>query len=290
MFNLNLCYETVAPWQYGFQVPATPVMEGIVNFFHDLFFFISIIVGFVSYILWRAITLFNSDANKNPIIVTAVPTLEIVWTIIPTLILILIAIPSFSLIYSVDEIVTPLMTVKVIGHQWYWSYEILDTNSFLKDVMVDELQNITNKELNAKLLKDGGSSSILHYDSYMLTNDLIKNKSLRLLAVDNNLYIPVEASVRILTTSTDVIHSWAVPALGIKLDACPGRLNQTSVFVKRPGTFFGQCSEICGVNHGFMPIAVTALDVFGDFARIPLAKAEGITTLFGIAVKKRILG
>jgi len=282
MFSLNIT-EAMAPWQYGFQIPATPVMEGIINFHHDLFYFLTIIIIFVFYILYRCVIQFNIDENKQPIIVTHAPILEIVWTIIPALILVLIAIPSFSLLYSIDEIITPLLTIKIIGHQWYWSYEYLDADYYFNDLLfVDAIKDLKD------WFKEEDKDMTIMYDSYMLSMDMLKYKEQRLLAVDNKLYVPVESNVRLLVTSADVLHSWAVPALGIKLDACPGRLNQTSLFVKRPGTFYGQCSEICGINHGFMPIAVTALDVFGNFSDIHLAQVDGINTLFRISVKNKV--
>jgi cytochrome c oxidase subunit 2 len=155
-------------------------------------------------------------------------SLEIFWTIIPTLILILIAIPSFSLLYSMDEIRDPEVTIKVIGHQWYWSYEYFYGATF-------------------------------SLDSYMLHESELKKGALRLLFVDNPLILPINTEIRLLITSSDVLHSWAVPSFGIKIDAVPGRLNQVSLFIKREGRFYGQCSELCGVNHAFMPISVWAV-------------------------------
>jgi cytochrome c oxidase subunit 2 len=145
--------------------------------------------------------------------------------------LLLIAIPSFSLLYSLDEIIDPVITLKIVGHQWYWSYEYSDYATL---------------EL--------GSS--LNFDSYMIaTSDLTKG-TFRLLEVDNRVILPINTHIRLLVTAADVLHSWAVPSFGIKVDACPGRLSQASLFIKREGVYYGQCSEICGVNHGFMPIVV----------------------------------
>jgi cytochrome c oxidase subunit 2 len=160
--------------------------------------------------------------------------LEIVWTIIPTLILLSIAIPSFLLLYAIDEQNNPIITLKVIGHQWYWSYEV-----FYKTAM---------------------HGLPLEIDSYMLSeDDLSQRAPFRLLEVDNRVHLPCKINIRILVTSADVLHSWAVPSLGIKIDACPGRLNQLGVFIKRPSIFYGQCSEICGVNHSFMPVVLKTL-------------------------------
>lgn len=174
---------------------------------------------------------------KNPVPSTVVhgTTLEIVWTLIPALVLVVIAVPSFALLYSVDEIVDPALTVKVIGHQWYWSYEYSDYE------------------------KEDGSS--IAFDSYMLPDDERQVGQLRLLEVDNRIALPVDTHVRLIITAADVLHCWTVPSFGVKRDACPGRLNQASVYVKRPGVFYGQCSEICGVNHAFMPIAVEAMSL-----------------------------
>jgi heme/copper-type cytochrome/quinol oxidase subunit 2 len=216
--------------------------------------------------------LFNKEINPKPIVVVHAPILEIVWTLIPAIILVFVAIPSFSLLYSMDEIVEPLLTIKVIGHQWYWSYEFLDPNILYKlfylQTYSDNFEPINIKN---------------SFDSYMLQNDQLSKKNpKRLLEVDNRLYLPVETNIRILVTSGDVLHSWAVPALGIKLDACPGRLNQTSLYIKRPGIFYGQCSEICGVNHAFMPIAVVGIDILGNGTKISSNVAEAILPIYSI--------
>jgi cytochrome c oxidase subunit 2 len=302
MFNLILT-EHARNYQFGFQVPASPVMEGILNFHHDLFFFLISICGLVVYMLGRTIVLFNSDTIKEPIIVTHAPWLEIVWTLIPAIILVFVAVPSFSLLYSMDEIIEPLMTIKIIGHQWYWSYEFLDPNIYidLYNAKYEELgvskikasransgskwwvfggdKKVSAKSVDYSLLKPLKDISC-SFDSYMITDEFLKKNQLRLLSVDNKLYLPVETNIRLLVTAADVIHSWAVPALGIKLDGCPGRLNQTSLYIKRPGTFYGQCSEICGVNHGFMPIAVVGLDVFGKGTKLNASTAEAVLPIF----------
>jgi len=175
-------------------------------------------------------------------------TLEVIWTILPSFILFAIAVPSFVLLYSMDELTDDVaITVKVIGHQWYWSYQF--TNPSL-------LNFVENLEPNS-----------FCYDSYLLPwepnkeyLESIKNlTSTRLLQVDKPLWLPAQTHIRFMITSSDVIHSWAVPALGVKVDAVPGRLNQTFLFINEPGLFFGQCSEICGANHGFMPIEIIAL-------------------------------
>ena len=273
--------ESSTNWQFGFQVAATPVMEGIVNFHHDLFFFLVVICIFVIYMLIKCIVVFNSSNTKEPIVVTHAPVLEIIWTIIPALILIAIAIPSFSLLYSIDEVVQSIFSIKVIGHQWYWSYEILDPVHLLNERFNDQGDKSYIKDVFEEV-----DNKIFSYDSYMLPTDSVKFKHERLLKVDNSLYLPVKTKVRFLITSADVLHSWAIPALGIKLDACPGRLNQTSTYIKRPGNFYGQCSEICGVNHGFMPISIVALDLFGEY--VPNIDDENLLLLFNYFVKQKI--
>jgi len=270
------------PWQFGFQIPASPVMEGIVNFHHDLFFFLVVIIGFVAYVLWRSTVLFNAEANTTPYVVTHAAALEIIWTVLPAVILVLIAIPSFSLLYSMDEIVEPLLTIKVIGHQWYWSYEFVNPYYLYKDML--KLHGL--EDLSKEFLGED-DSSVITYDSYMIANEDAPSRSQRLLEVDNKLYLPIETNIRLLITSADVLHSWAVPSLGIKVDACPGRLNQTSVFLKRPGIFYGQCSELCGVNHGFMPIVVLGLDLLGDGTSLDAIKAEGISSLYFFFLRQK---
>ena len=258
MNNIFKIIGTDAPyaWQLGFQNPATAIMEGIINFHHDLFFFIVIIVVFTYYMLARCLLLYGwrdkSNTFKNtqkPINITHASKLEIIWTIIPAIILFLIALPSFSLLYSMDEMAEPLMSIKAIGNQWYWTYELMDPNTFL---------------INNKFSKTGGLKLDTNFvfDSYMIPDDELSKGQLRLLEVDNKLFLPTGINIRVLITSSDVLHSWAVPAFGIKLDSVPGRLNQTLLNIKRPGTFYGQCSEICGINHAFMPIVVKGEDIF----------------------------
>ncbi|HNF29015.1 MAG TPA: cytochrome c oxidase subunit II [Chitinophagaceae bacterium] len=221
-------------WQLGVQDPATPVMEGMLFFHNYLLFFLIVIGVFVCWLLTYVVVNFNEHTNPVAQKFTHSSILEIVWTILPALVLLLIAVPSFALLYSLDELIDPAVTLKVIGHQWYWSYEYADYTG------LDYLDN----------------GVIINFDSYMVpTNDLVKG-SFRLLEVDNRVVLPINTHIRVLVTAADVLHCWAVPSFGIKLDACPGRLSQTSLFIKREGVYYGQCSEICGVNHGFMPIVV----------------------------------
>ena len=195
-----------------------------------------VIGSIVFWLLYVTILSFNVLKNlKRSQIFTHSSFLEIVWTILPAVVLLIIAAPSFSLLYSLDESVDPIITIKVIGHQWYWSYEYSDYAT----------------------LETGNT---INFDSYMVaTNDLDLTRVFRLLEVDNRVSVPINTHVRVLVTAADVLHSWAVPSFGIKIDACPGRLSQASLFLKREGIFYGQCSEICGVNHGFMPIVVEGL-------------------------------
>jgi len=225
------------------QDPASPMMEGMV-YFHNLLMFVIIFVGvFVFYMLFYAMYAFNDTKVITPSKFSHNSVVEIVWTVLPSVILLFIAIPSFTLLYSLDELIDPQLTVKIIGHQWYWSYEISD---FVSN------PNVKN----------------LDFDSYMTPEENLLNTGwvgCRLLVSRPELVLPTETHIRLLVSSADVLHSWAVPSFGIKVDACPGRLSQASLFInrildKRTAVFFGQCSEICGVNHGFMPITVFAVN------------------------------
>ena len=233
MFSINLL-DSASPWQILFQDAATPIMEGIINLHHDLMFFITFILFFVLVVMARTIQFFgeNADAAGTGKNVVHGTTIEIIWTVIPSIILVIVALPSFALLYSIDEVVNPALTIKCIGHQWYWSYEYSDFQSQLGSI---------------------------NFDSYMIPEDELEFGELRLLEVDNRIVLPANTHIRVLVTAADVLHSWAVPSLGIKMDACAGRLNETSLFILREGVFFGQCSEICGVGHSNMPIVVEAV-------------------------------
>jgi len=207
-------------------------MEGIVALHHDVMFFMVVVMIFTTWMIGRILYAFNSEKVSTPISIVHGTVLEIVWTVVPALILMIIAVPSFALIYAIDEVMDPAMTLKVVGHQLYWSYEYSD--------------HVT----------DEGES--LAFDSYMIAEEELGDGHLRLLEVDNRIVVPAGTHIRVIVTAADVLHCWAVPSFGIKMDACPGRLNQTSMFIKREGVYYGQCSEICGVNHAFMPIVVEA--------------------------------
>jgi len=187
-----------------------------------------IIVKENTIILFLKKNVFNFFLNKYP----TSTWLEIIWTIFPGIVLIFIGVPSFALLYALDECFDPVLTIHAVGHQWYWSYENYDFPKVS-----------------------------FNFDSYMVPDEDLTIGGFRLLEVDKALVVPTSVNVRILTSSTDVLHSWAIPSLGIKMDACPGRLNQTPLFIDAPGIYYGQCSEICGVNHGFMPIVVKAVEL-----------------------------
>nr|YP_010270137.1 cytochrome c oxidase subunit II [Karenia caelatata]UJX86999.1 cytochrome c oxidase subunit II [Karenia caelatata] len=212
-------------WSYiNMQDSASPLMEQLM-FFHDHTLVILIIITvIVSYMMFTLF--FNKMVNR---FLLENQLIEFIWTFLPALMLIFIALPSLRLLYLMDEVNHPLLTLKIIGHQWYWSYEYSD---FIN----------------------------IEFDSYMkpLSDSL---SEFRLLDVDNRTILPFNIQMRLLISSYDVIHSWAMPSMGIKVDAVPGRLNQTSIMITRPGLSFGQCSEICGSNHSFMPIVIEAINI-----------------------------
>lgn len=213
------------PMQMGLQDPATPIMEEIIWFDNFLLYIITAITLFVTALLLIVMVRFNAKANPEPSKTTHNTFLEVVWTVVPVLILIAIAIPSFRLLYHQVEIPEADMTVKAVGYQWYWGYEYPDHGDFA-------------------------------FDSIMLEDDELEAGQPRLLATDTAMVVPVGATVRVIVTAADVIHNWAVPAFGVKMDAVPGRLNETWFRATKTGTFYGQCSELCGVRHAFMPIMV----------------------------------
>nr|QIS62908.1 cytochrome c oxidase subunit 2 [Tubuca rosea] len=216
----------MATWAYlGLQDSASPLMEQLI-FFHDhIMIVLVLIVAFVGYMM--STLFFNSFINRYML---ENQPIEVIWTSIPALILIFIALPSLRLLYLLDEVNSPSLTLKTIGHQWYWSYEYSD---FLH----------------------------LEFDSYMMPSNELSESGFRLLDVDNRTVLPMNTQIRILISAADVIHSWTVPSLGVKADAIPGRLNQTSFLINRPGLFYGQCSEICGANHSFMPIVIESISI-----------------------------
>ena len=213
-------------WQLGMQPAATPVMAQIEDFHTLLLYIIVAICIIVAMLLVWVMVRYNSHANPTPSKTQHNTLLEVAWTIIPVIILVVIAIPSFRLLYFEAVIPKPDITVQVIGRQWYWTYAFP---------------------------KEGG----LQFDSNMLKDDVAKQKGEpRLLGVDNPLYVPVNKVVEVQTTASDVIHSWSVPAFGVKMDAIPGHINHTWFKATQLGTYYGQCSQLCGANHAFMPIEV----------------------------------
>nr|YP_009427782.1 cytochrome c oxidase subunit II [Maackia herderiana]ASU96533.1 cytochrome c oxidase subunit 2 [Maackia herderiana] len=208
--------------QLGFQDAASPLMEELI-FFHDHAMMILIMI--ITLVGYAALSLMVNKFSCRSLVEGQ--AIETIWTILPAIILIFLALPSLRLLYLLDEVGNCNLTVKAIGHQWYWSYEYSD---FLN----------------------------LQFDSYMTPTNELNSGQFRLLEVDHRIVLPTNTDIRILATSADVIHSWAMPSLGVKADAIPGRLNQLSFYIKYPGVFYGQCSEICGANHSFMPIVVEA--------------------------------
>jgi cytochrome c oxidase subunit 2 len=223
------------PWQLGMQEPGSVVKDYLHHFHNMLLWIITIITIFVLGLLVYTMVRFRASANPTPTRTSHNTILEVAWTAIPVLILVIIAIPSFKLLYLGDRTPNPEMTIKVVGHQWYWSYEYPDHGNFT-------------------------------FDSYMVPDSDIKPGQRRLLEVDNRVVVPVGTNIRIFVAGTDVIHSFFVPALGVQVYAMPGRLNEAWVNVDRPGVYYGQCNQICGINHAYMPIAVEALSK-EDFAR-----------------------
>nr|YP_010180058.1 cytochrome c oxidase subunit II [Anisopteromalus calandrae]QUX32904.1 cytochrome c oxidase subunit 2 [Anisopteromalus calandrae] len=206
--------------QILFQDANSPIMENMIMFHDHAMLVIMMIITLIIYVLFYMFI--NKYVNR---LMLEGQMIEMIWTVVPIMFLIFLAIPSLKILYLTDEINNPIISVKVIGHQWYWSYEYSD----FKNIM---------------------------FDSFMINN--INKSGFRLLDVDNNMILPISNQIRLLINSSDVIHSFAMPSMGVKVDAIPGRINQIPLYIKRPGLYFGQCSEICGVNHSFMPIVMEA--------------------------------
>lgn len=225
--NLSFIYKDIsfirimATWSnLNLQDRASPLIEQLI-FFHDHTLLILVIITvMVSYIM--GILFFNKYINR---FLLHGQIIEIIWTVLPAIILIFIALPSIRILYLLDEINNPSITLKAIGHQWYWKYEYSDFSN-------------------------------IEFDSYIIRTNELNDYNFRLLEVDNRVVLPINSQIRIIVTAADVIHSWTIPALGVKIDGTPGRLNQSNFYINRPGLYFGQCSEICGANHRFMPIVI----------------------------------
>nr|UFP91254.1 cytochrome c oxidase subunit 2 [Leptogium corticola] len=224
------------PWGIYFQDSATPQMEGLVELHDDIIFYLFIIFFGVSWTLAGIILKFNyRNSPVSQKYVSHGTLVELIWTITPALILMLIALPSFKLLYLMDEVSDPSMAILAEGHQWYWSYQYPD---FLNN-----------------------DDEFIEFDSYLIPESDLEQGALRMLEVDNRVIIPELTHVRLVVTAADVIHSFACPSLGIKCDAYPGRLNQMSVYINREGTFYGQCSELCGILHSSMPIVIESVTI-----------------------------
>nr|YP_010554777.1 cytochrome c oxidase subunit II [Potamyia horvati]UYO79423.1 cytochrome c oxidase subunit II [Potamyia horvati] len=214
----------MATWSnLNLQNSVSPLMEQLI-FFHDNSM---VIISLISILILYLITI-NIKNNFYDMNLMEHQNIELIWTIIPSIFLLMIAFPSLHLLYLMDNINNPQLSIKIMGHQWYWSYEYSDFKN-------------------------------IEFDSYMINNE--STSTFRLLDVDNRLILPFNSQIRSLISSFDTIHAWTIPALGVKADAMPGRLNQINMFINRPGLFYGQCSEICGANHSFMPICVESINL-----------------------------
>nr|QXP43565.1 cytochrome c oxidase subunit 2 [Xenopsylla cheopis] len=210
---------------FNLQNSNSPMMEQLMFFHNHSLLIILMITMLISYLM--SSLFFNKINNR---IMMESQTLEMIWTVIPMFLLIFIALPSLRLLYLLDDSNNPLITIKSIGHQWYWNYEYSDFKN-------------------------------INFDSYMISSNDLNLNSFRLLDVDNRIILPFNSHIRIIITASDVLHSWTIPSLGIKVDASPGRLNQSNFYMNRPGLYFGQCSEICGANHSFMPIVIESISI-----------------------------
>ena len=226
--------DTPEPWNLFFQDSATPQMEGLEEFHNNVFFFLAIVMFSVSWIFISIIIKFSWALISNKYINHGT-LIELIWTITPALILILIAFPSFTLLYLMDEVIDPSLVIYGEGHQWYWSYQYPDFINTDNDT--------------------------IEFDSYIIPESDLELGRLRMLEVDNRVIVPEYTHTRFVVCGADVIHSYACPSLGIKADAYPGRLNQSSVYLNRQGTYYGQCSEICGILHSSMPISIQSVSL-----------------------------
>lgn len=225
------------------QESASPVMDELTSFHNMLLYIIISIAVFVLLLLVYVVIRFNKRANPEPAKFSHNTLIEVIWTAIPVIILFIIAYPSLKLLFYMDKVPNPEMTLKVTGYQWYWGYEYPDQEG-------------------------------INFLSYMIPDEEIKEGQKRLLETDNAVVLPVDTNIQILVTAADVLHSWAIPSFGVKTDAVPGRFNETWVNIKKPGTYYGQCSEICGTGHAYMPIMVKAVSKEDFAAWVETAKEE----------------
>mgnify|MGYP005688786099 FL=1 len=245
---ISLLANEPVDWQLGFQKSASKTMDDIV-WFHDYMLLpvITAITVFVLFLIAYACIRFRASRNPEASTTSHNTVIEVIWTLVPCLILIVLAVPSFKVLYSQDEIPKADVTIKAIGYQWYWGYEYPDEN--------------------------------IIFDSYMIEEKDLKEGQPRLLAVDNEVYVPVNKVVKVMITANDVLHAWALPSFGVKRDAVPGRINETWFRADRTGTFYGQCSELCGIKHAFMPITVNVVteeeyNQWLEKAKVEFAKEE----------------
>ncbi|OJV13908.1 MAG: cytochrome c oxidase subunit II [Alphaproteobacteria bacterium 33-17] len=237
------------PWEMYFQPPVSPVMHAFYDFHNELMVIITAITLFVTALLAYVMIRYNKKSNPVPNKFTHNVTVEVIWTVIPLFILAYIAVPSFKTLYMSDVTPKSEITLKVVGHQWYWEY----------------------------IYPDMEGKDDIRFDSYMIKDEDLKEGQKRLLEVDNQVVLPVDTVVKILVTSADVIHSFALPAFGLKTDAIPGRTNETWVKIEKPGVYYGQCSQLCGVNHAFMPIAIKAVskEEYAEWLKTAKTKFSG---------------
>jgi cytochrome c oxidase subunit 2 len=242
------------PWQTGFQDSASPIMAQINDFHNMMLVIITVIALFVLGLLVYVMVRFRAGRNPTPSKTTHNTVIEVIWTAAPVIILVIIAIPSFKLLYAQKVIPEAEMTIKAIGQQWYWTYEYPDHGDFA-------------------------------FDALMIADEDLEDGQLRLLETDNRVVLPVETNIRVLVTAGDVLHSWAVPAFGVKIDSIPGRITETWVRIEHEGVYYGQCSELCGVNHGFMPITVEAVSKEAFVEWVEKAKQEFATRRVPVPVR-----
>jgi len=225
IYSTSALADQPKQWQLGFQDPASQGMREIVSFHNNILLPIIIAISvFVLFLMIYTCIRFRASKNPNPSKTTHNVAVEVLWTLIPCLILIVMAVPSFKILYKQDTIPKVDVTIKAVGYQWYWGYEYPDEN--------------------------------IIFESYMIKEEELKENQPRLLTVDNEVVVPVNKVVKVLITANDVLHAWALPSFGVKRDAVPGRINETWFKAEKVGTYYGQCSELCGIQHAFMPITV----------------------------------
>ena len=253
ILSTNVWADQPKNWQLGFQESASQGMSEIVSFHNNILLPVIIAISvFVLFLMIYVCIRFRASRNPNPSRTTHNVAVEVLWTLIPCLILIVMAVPSFKILYKQDTIPKADITVKAIGYQWYWGYEYPDEN--------------------------------IIFESYMIKDEDLKENQPRLLTVDNEVVVPVNKVVKVLITANDVLHAWALPSFGVKRDAVPGRINETWFKADKVGTFYGQCSELCGIQHAFMPITVRVVtdeeyaiwlaDAKMKFAKEPILENE----------------